>query len=56
MTRKFIEVYNIKTGEVVRRVNVGNRSDRVIEKVRDGMEINMHPDCATRVVTKETET
>ena len=36
MKRKFIEVYNIETGEAVHAVNVGQRSDRVIEKVRRG--------------------
>lgn len=48
---KFVEVVSYETGEVINRVDVSEKTDRMIGKVMDGMAINMSEDFYTRLAT-----
>ena len=40
--KKYIEIINLKTSEVVKRINVSKEHERTIERVIDGMNINLN--------------
>jgi len=46
---KFVEVVSHETGEVIKRVDVSEKTDRMISKVMYGMAINMSEDFYTRL-------
>lgn len=48
--KKTIQVIHTESGEVIGEIGVSNRSDREIEKIRNGMEINMSDSFHTCVV------
>ncbi len=56
---KYIEIVSYDTGKPVKRILMTSKSDRVINKIEKGLNINLHHrDYFTQVVesTKELET
>jgi hypothetical protein len=44
MTRTYLERVNYETGERTGRVDVTGKSERQVDRIVDGMTINLHPD------------
>ena len=53
MDTKFIEVVHYDTGVVAYRSDVTDRSDRQIEKIQNGLLINLHESYVMRVMIEE---
>lgn len=54
--KTYIEIRKIDTDEVVKRVDVTDRSERSIERVEDGMNINLnHAEYYTEIKEYESE-
>ncbi len=41
---KYIDIIDFETDEVVMRINVTGKSDRTIDKIDDGLNINLNHD------------
>lgn len=51
--KKFIEIVEYSTGEVMERRDVSDKEDRYIGKVMDGMSINMDEKYYTRMAVED---
>jgi len=52
---KYIEIVHMESGKVENRIEVTGHSQREIEKIEDGVNINLHDDYMTRIAEYTTE-